>query len=125
MKWTPWIPAALFAVSALAIGIDSLASSAPSAELSKRESLVLGLVCAHCHSQPGIGVPLIGDEAEWKRRREQGFEALVANTINGAGNMPPLGTCSFCSEEELRRLVAFVAGFPLETVGNTAPDAAR
>lgn len=95
-------------------GIGSLAAPASSAKLTNRESLVLGGVCAHCHAQPGIGVPQVGDEAEWKRRREKGLEALIANTINGAGNMPPLGTCSFCSEEELRRLVALLSGFPLE-----------
>ena len=76
-----------------------------------RQSRVFQQACAHCHVRPGIGVPVLGDEAEWAPRREQGFEALVAHTVEGKGGMPPMGTCSFCSEDDLRRLVAFIAGF--------------
>jgi cytochrome c5 len=58
-------------------------------------------------------VPLVGDAAAWEGRRAQGFETLLANTVNGVRDMPPLGTCGACSEDDLRRLVAFVAGLPL------------
>jgi len=110
MQWTSWIPAGSLGLSAVFVGLESLADSAPAREFSAREVIVLGRICAHCHAQPGIGVPLIGDEAEWKSRRALGLEVLVARTIEGAGNMPPLGTCSFCTEDELRHLVAFMAG---------------
>ena len=83
-------------------------------ELSGREAQVFQQICAKCHVTPGLGVPVIGDEPEWQRRRAQGLEQLLAHTIDGFGDMPPLGTCSFCSEQELRHLVAFLAGFPSE-----------
>lgn len=59
-------------------------------------------------------MPLIGDEEEWQRRRAKGLDRLLANTIEGSLGMPPLGTCSFCSEEELRHLVSFLSGMPAE-----------
>jgi len=81
--------------------------------LSERETYVLGALCGRCHVRPGIDVPLVGDAAEWDVRRRQGLDALVEHTVLGVRGMPPLGTCGFCTEDELRRLAAFMAGLPL------------
>jgi cytochrome c5 len=113
MRRIAWVLAALVGMGALGAGIESAAISGWDGRLSAREALVLERICAHCHAEPGIGVPLIGDETEWNVRRAKGFETLVSNTIEGAGNMPPLGTCGFCSDDELRRLVAFMSNSPL------------
>ena len=78
--------------------------------LGLREARIFGQVCAQCHLRPGIGVPLLGDAAAWEARRAKGFEVLVANTVVGFGDMPPLGTCSHCTESELRQLVAYLVG---------------
>lgn len=99
---------------------DPAAPAVP-APLGARETYVMGAICARCHARPGIGVPLMGDAAEWDERRRQGLEALVAHTIVGLRGMPPLGTCSFCSEDELRRLAASMAGLPLP-VATGRPD---
>lgn len=93
----------------------ALAETPPEPALSPREVVVFQQVCATCHARPGIGVPILGDETEWEPRRSKGLEILLRNTIDGSAGMPPLGTCSFCSEAELRRLVSFLAGLPLET----------
>lgn len=79
--------------------------------LGARQARIFQQACARCHARPGIGVPLIGDEAAWRDRRERGFDALLATTVNGNLLMPPLGTCGACTEDDLRRLVAFVAGY--------------
>ena len=55
---------------------------------------------------------LVGDAAAWETRREKGIETLLANTVNGYRGMPPLGTCGFCSEPDLRDLIAYMAGLP-------------
>jgi cytochrome c5 len=34
---------------------------------------------------------------------------MLANTVAGVRGMPPLGTCGFCTEDDLRRLIAFMA----------------
>ena len=39
------------------------------------------------------------------------FGAFV-NTVNGVGNMPPLGSCSACTEADFRALIAFMARLP-------------
>lgn len=87
--------------------------AAGGANLSPSETRVLQQVCGACHARPGIGVPVMGDEAAWTPLREKGLERLLRNSVEGFGGMPPLGTCSWCSESELRRLVAWMAGLPV------------
>lgn len=101
----------LFAMSVL---LPGRAQPSSDNEWSSREAYVLARICAQCHARPGIDAPQIGDEAEWELRRAAGFERLLVNTIDGYGGMPPLGTCSFCTEEELRRLVSIMSGVASE-----------
>ena len=107
--------------SAAAVGIAAWAAIvagvavADEPVLELRQQRLFQQACAYCHLRPGLGVPLVGDAAAWEERRAQGFETLLANTVNGVRDMPPLGTCGACSEDDLRRLVAFVAGLPLPT----------
>jgi len=84
--------------------------------LDAREALVFQQICAECHVQSGIGSPTLGDDEAWRPRRAKGIDVLLVNTIDGYGQMPPLGTCSFCTEQELRRLVAFVSGLGMESL---------
>jgi cytochrome c5 len=78
--------------------------------LPPRQARIHHQICATCHARPGIGVPLVGDELAWAARRSRGLDALVESTINGVGGMPPLGTCSYCTQEDLELLVAYLAG---------------
>jgi cytochrome c5 len=100
-----WLVAALFCAAGPAL--------AESPALGERQQRLFQQACAHCHLQTGLGVPVVGDEAAWAERRERGFESMLANTVNGVRNMPPLGTCGACTEDDLRRLVAFLAGLPV------------
>lgn len=103
--------------------VASTSTSVSAAEeqpvLSERQSKAFGQICARCHVRPGIGVPILGDTAEWEKRGAKGLEALVANTITGIGGMPPLGTCGFCSEDDFRHLAAFMARLSLKTRAET------
>jgi len=103
-----WIAGLAFAVSVASVGSAVLAEEPL---LGERQARIFQQACAQCHIQPIPGVPLLGDEAEWAPRRARGFDAVLAGTVNGVGGMPPLGTCSFCTEDDLRRLVAFMAGW--------------
>jgi cytochrome c5 len=87
------------------------AAAAAKNTLPPRQARIHQQVCATCHTRPGIGAPLLGDEVAWTPRRERGFDALLESTVNGAGGMPPLGTCGFCTLEDLELLVAWLAGF--------------
>ncbi|MBW2242689.1 MAG: cytochrome c5 family protein [Deltaproteobacteria bacterium] len=109
--WCGWTLAGLTLVG---IGSSGWAEDSGASRLTAREAQVFQRICAECHTRPGIGVPVIGDEEEWQARRVKGLDELLANAVNGLLGMPPLGTCSFCTEEELRHLVAFLAGIPLD-----------
>jgi cytochrome c5 len=88
-------------------------ASTQAVELTTRESHAYTQICAYCHARAETSAPVMGDTAEWRRRAaetEGGFEGLVRNTIVGIGNMPPLGTCGYCTEAEIRNLVATMSG---------------
>lgn len=88
-----------------------LALEAPAQEpLGPRQVELFRIACAHCHLREGIGVPVAGRSAEWAERGEQGFAVLLRHTIEGIRDMPPLGTCGACTEQDFRALVAFLAG---------------
>jgi cytochrome c5 len=91
----------------------ALTASTQAVELTSRESRAYTQICAYCHARAETSAPVMGDAAEWQRRAaetEGGFEGLVRNTIVGIGNMPPLGTCGYCTETEIRNLVATMSG---------------
>jgi len=90
-----------------------LTANTQAVELTPRESHAYTQICAYCHARAETSAPVMGDSAEWQRRAAEtdgGFEGLVRNTIVGIGNMPPLGTCGYCTETEIRNLVATMSG---------------
>lgn len=101
----------------MTLALLGAAAAAASVRLDERQALLFQQTCARCHVQPGTGAPQVGDPAGWQERNAQGFERLFANTVNGVRGMPPLGTCGGCSEDDLRALVAFVAGLAPAATG--------
>ena len=61
--------------------------------------------CAFCHVDGNAGAPLVGDAEAWGPRLAQGKDVLVDNTINGIGNMPPLGYCMACERQDFLALI--------------------
>ena len=73
------------------------------------------LACAHCHASGLPGVPAAGVPDDWNARDTQDFAVLLERVIDGHGNMPPLGSCAWCSESELRAALSIlVAGSRIE-----------
>lgn len=66
--------------------------------------------CALCHVNGEGGAPRVGHAAEWQDRIKQGADVLLAHTVEGFNNMPPLGYCMDCEEADLRALIDFMAG---------------
>jgi cytochrome c5 len=83
-----------------------------SVPLSPEHARTYQAACASCHARPGIGAPLTGVDADWRARRAKGMDALLENTVNGIGGMPPLGTCGLCSVDDFRALIRSMAGMP-------------
>ena len=65
--------------------------------------------CALCHVNGAGGAPKVGDHNAWSTRLAQGEAVLLDHTVNGFGNMPPLGYCMDCEREDLRAAIAFMS----------------
>ena len=69
---------------------------------------VFNATCTACHSTGVAGAPKLGDKAAWKPRIAQGTDVLYKHVVSGFNAMPPRGTCSDCSDEELKRAIEYM-----------------
>ena len=72
----------------------------------EREARIFASTCTHCHVSHSGGIPRAGFPSDWNERETQDFDTLVQNAIDGYGDMPPLGTCSYCSRAEIAAMTA-------------------
>jgi len=66
--------------------------------------------CVLCHVAGEGSAPRVGHPEEWAERLEQGEDVLLAHTVEGYNNMPPLGYCMACEEDDFRAMIRFMAG---------------
>ena len=73
---------------------------------------IIATHCTACHSIGLLGAPKVGDTAAWKERedKEGGLDGLLAKAITGLNAMPPKGTCSECSDAELKSAIEKMSG---------------
>ncbi len=90
------------------LGFSALAN----ADMTARQTQLLVQNCVQCHSSPHIGAPLMGDMQVWSELAKKGEDALLHSVIFGLKEMPPLGKCSACSEEDFRAMVRLMANLP-------------
>ena len=64
--------------------------------------------CALCHVTGNGGAPRVGNADEWEARLTQSPEILLAHTIEGFNNMPPLGYCMSCEQKDLVSMINFM-----------------
>ena len=64
--------------------------------------------CVLCHANGAAGAPRVGDRAAWGPRLEQGEDTLLAHTVEGYNEMPPLGYCMACNR--MNRNIDVLAG---------------
>ena len=72
--------------------------------------------CALCHVDGSAGAPRIGNQEEWAPRLAKGRDVLLAHTLEGFNQMPPLGYCMACERKD------FVALIEMMTSGMSEPD---
>jgi cytochrome c5 len=69
--------------------------------------------CIICHQDGLAGAPKFRNSEEWAPRIEgKKIEELVVIVTNGLNSMPPQGTCSECSEEDLRAAIEYMLPRP-------------
>ena len=68
--------------------------------------------CNACHGTGLLGAPKIGDTAAWKERADHqgGLDGILAKAITGINAMPPKGTCTSCSDEDLKGAIEKMSG---------------
>ena len=64
--------------------------------------------CMACHATGAAGAPKVGDKAAWAPRIAQGIDTLAQHAVNGIRAMPPRGTCSACSDDDLKSVVEYM-----------------
>ena len=66
--------------------------------------------CQNCHASGAAGSPKLDDVANWKPRIAKGMDALYQAAIIGVPStaMMPKGTCTKCTDDELRAAVDFM-----------------
>jgi len=83
------------------------ASAAPAGGARTAEDTV-ATACNACHGTGVLGAPKIGS-GDWAARLDaKGLDTLVSNAINGIGAMPPRGTCSDCSDDDIKAAIEYM-----------------
>lgn len=65
--------------------------------------------CVVCHKDGVAGAPKFRDATNWKPRVDQKkIDGLTASAIKGLNAMPPKGTCSSCSEADIKAAIEYM-----------------
>lgn len=92
-----------------AVAPTSAPRGAPSASTGNSNGQeIYDSACLSCHSTGVAGAPKLGDPAAWKDRIAEGMDSLVQSTIDGKGNMPPMGGDKTLSESDIRAAVTYM-----------------
>ncbi len=65
-------------------------------------------VCSVCHAAGVAGAPKVGDKAAWAPRIAEGIDHLLSVAKTGKGAMPPRGTCTNCSDDDLKDAINYM-----------------
>ena len=69
--------------------------------------------CKNCHGVAGNGAPLVGQTSAWAPRlAARGADGLLVSVKKGRNAMPPGGLCPDCSDDDYRRIIAFMSTEP-------------
>jgi cytochrome c5 len=85
-------------------------AEAPAAQpVARSADALYNASCAACHASGVAGAPKVGDKAAWSARIAQGSDKLAEHAIKGLNAMPPRGSCADCSDDDLKKIVEYMA----------------
>ena len=90
--------------------VATLMLGAASAAMAERSGeAIYNNYCTACHQTGAAGAPKLDATSEWQSRLdEKGRDTLYQHSINGFNAMPPKGTCSDCSDAEMKVAVDYM-----------------
>ncbi|PTQ91014.1 c-type cytochrome [Agitococcus lubricus] len=86
----------------------SMLMASPSIAADRSGEAVYKAVCATCHAAGLMNAPKLGDKAAWKPRIAQGMPKLYEHALKGIRMMPAKGTCTNCSDKEIKNAVDYL-----------------
>ncbi|MCK9534754.1 MAG: c-type cytochrome [Pseudomonas sp.] len=88
------------------------AVAAPAASAGRSADDIITKHCSACHVSGLLGAPIVGETAAWQVRADAkgGLEGILKTAISGINAMPPKGTCSDCSDDELMSAIKSMSG---------------
>ena len=93
-------------MTVLMSGSIALAAPAPV----RSGATVFTLMCAECHITGISGAPKVTDKAAWAPRIKQTPDTLIEHALHGYKLMPARGSCSSCSDAEIKAAVEYMIG---------------
>jgi cytochrome c5 len=64
--------------------------------------------CAVCHDNGAAGAPKTTDKQIWEKIMLQGMDTVMLHAIKGYNSMPAKGTCTSCSDGEIKAAVDYM-----------------
>jgi cytochrome c5 len=94
------------------VNVGTAPASAPAAgaavAAARSGEEVYNSACLACHSVGVAGAPKLGDSGAWSARAGKGIDTLLSSVVNGLNAMPPKGTCTTCSDDELKAAIEYM-----------------
>lgn len=81
--------------------------------------------CSGCHASGAAGAPRYGDRTSWDKVLKQRPDQIYINAIHGIGGMPAKGTCSSCSDDEIKQSVDYMLASLKGDVGKAVANGVK
>jgi cytochrome c5 len=92
----------------LLLAVVGLMGASSSFAADRSGEAVFKAVCTTCHSAGLMNAPKFGDKVAWKPRIAQTVPVLYQHALNGIRMMPAKGTCTACTEKEIKNAVDYM-----------------
>ena len=84
------------------------AAGAKPAASEKNAEEIAKATCHKCHESGEQGAPKLSDKSAWTQRASKGLDAVTKTVIRGHGNMPARGGLADLTDDELKKVIAFL-----------------
>lgn len=64
--------------------------------------------CSICHAAGVAGAPRFQNTQDWAPHISHGIDHMLQNAITGLNAMPPKGTCTSCTEQQLKEAIEYM-----------------